>query len=274
MKTETPELMPARREELSTPAEEPSATNMLAMIERAAGNPAIDVDKMERLLALHERIVARQAETAFNIALAEAQNEMPRIQRDAKNPSTNSLYARLESLNKEAVPIYTKHGFSLSFGTAESKLTDSVMVTCVVSHRDGFSRNYQCDIPLDIAGAKGNLNKTRTHGFGSTLSYGRRYLTLLIFNISLVNEDDDGNQGNRPKPPGPSTLAAEDSVKKYAQQLWTLLKPVRGSDPSWVIANQWLWKFEVLDGAVPEEAPNLSVARFKEVIAEATEKLK
>lgn len=268
--------MPARREELSAPVqtEEPSATNMLAMIERAAGNPAIDVDKMERLLALHERIVQRQSETAFNSSLAAAQQEMPRIQRDAKNPSTNSLYARLESLNKEAVPIYTKHGFSLSFGTAESKLTDSVMVTCVVSHKDGFSRSYQCDIPLDIAGAKGNLNKTRTHGFGSTLSYGRRYLTLLIFNISLVNEDDDGNLGNRPKPPGPSTLAAEDSVKKYAQELWNLLKPVRGTEPNWNAANAWLWKNDILDGASTDAAPHLSVSKFKEVIAAATEKLK
>lgn len=46
---------------------------------------------------------------------------------------------------------------------------------------------------MDMVGIKGNANKTATHGFGSTISYGRRYLTLLVFNITLTNEDNDGN---------------------------------------------------------------------------------
>jgi hypothetical protein len=45
-----------------------------------------------------------------------------------------------------------------------------------------------------MTGPKGNQNKTATHGFGSTMSYGRRYLICLIFNITLTNEDQDGNQ--------------------------------------------------------------------------------
>jgi hypothetical protein len=34
-----------------------------------------------------------------------------------------------------------------------------------------------------------------THGFGSALSYGRRYLKLLIFDIATT--DDDGNAAGR-----------------------------------------------------------------------------
>ena len=173
------------------------ATSILQVIERAARDPNIDVDKMERLLAMHERIVARQAETAFNQAMADVQKEMPRIVRDAENESTGSRYAKLESMHRQVVPIITDHGFSLSFGNADSANPDVVRITCTVAHSGGHSRQYQCDVPLDLTGMKGTPNKTRTHAFGSSNSYGRRYLTLLIFNVALVNEDDDGNLAGR-----------------------------------------------------------------------------
>jgi hypothetical protein len=49
-----------------------------------------------------------------------------------------------------------------------------------LSHTAGHSRHYQADVPIDNTGPKGAQNKTMTHGFGSALSYGRRYLKLLI----------------------------------------------------------------------------------------------
>lgn len=247
---------------------------MLDIIRRAAADPNIDVDKMERLLAMQERVLMRNAEAEFNAAMSLAQGEMPRVQRDAKNPSTNSTYTRLETLNKEAVPIYTKHGFSLSFGTADCPVPGYFRITCIVS-RGGYSRPYQCDLPLDDTGAKGNQSKTKMHGAGSTFSYGRRYLTLLIFNISLTNEDDDGNQGQRPKPAGPSNIApTERTVKDLAEELWTALVTVRGPQHNWNAANQWLWKMEILDAGIPEAAPNLTPERFKVVIAAAKDKLR
>jgi hypothetical protein len=246
-------------------------SDLLAVIERAAASSEIDVEKMERLLAMQERITARLAESEFNAAMANAQAEMPRVGRDAKNPSTNSLYTRLETLNEAAIPIYTKHGFALSFGTADCPVADSFRITCVVSHRAGHSRNYQVDLPNDCLGAKGNQSKTKMHGAGSAFSYGRRYLTLLIFNITLVNEDDDGNRGLRPKPPGPSTLAAEPSVKDYARQLWVLLAGVRGEEKNWNAANQWLWDEGLIHDT--ERAPEFEPARFAEVIAKVSKRV-
>lgn len=182
--------MNAKSEVVRAEVEEP--TSILAVISRAAQNPDVDVDKMERLFALQERMVARQAEAEFNVAMRNCQEEMPRVRRDAENESTKSTYARLETLNAAIVPVVTKHGFSMSFGTADSPLEGHVRITCLVSHVGGHSRQYQCDVPLDMTGMKGNQNKTATHAFGSTVSYGRRYLTLLIFNVSLTNEDKDG----------------------------------------------------------------------------------
>jgi len=61
-----------------------------------------------------------------------------------------------------------------------------------LSHSAGHTRKYWVDLPLDQAGIKGTVNKTPMHATGSTFSYGRRYLVVMIFNISVIGEDDDG----------------------------------------------------------------------------------
>ena len=49
------------------------------------------------------------------------------------------------------------------------------------------------DLALDGVGLKGNPNKTAVQASGSTISYGRRYLKLMVFDVVLTNEDNDGN---------------------------------------------------------------------------------
>lgn len=178
--------------EAGAAAEAPPST-MLALIQKAVSGPKIDIDTLERLLAMQERLMARDAEIAFNEAMNAAQAEMPKIVRDAKNESTNSRYARLETINNKIGPVIRAHGFSMSFGTADCPLPQHVRITCLLSHNRGHSRSYQVDQAYDMTGMKGNQNKTATHGSGSAMSYGRRYLTVLMFNITLVFEDDDGN---------------------------------------------------------------------------------
>jgi len=167
---------------------------ILQVIDRAASNPDVDIEKMERLLAMQERIFERNAEQAFNEAMRAAQSDMPQVTRDAENQQTRSRYARLETLSKAMKPVVTRHGFSMSYGTADSPLDGHYRITCRVSHVGGHSRDYHADVPADMTGMKGNQNKTATHGFGSTMSYGRRYLAMLIFDIAMTNEDDDGNR--------------------------------------------------------------------------------
>ena len=53
----------------------------------------------------------------FNTAMAQAQGEMVAVKRDLSNPHTRSRYASYEALDNAARPIYSRHGFALSFGT-------------------------------------------------------------------------------------------------------------------------------------------------------------
>ena len=60
------------------------ADPVLAIIERAARDPTVDVDKMQRLLDMRAGLAREAAERAFNEALAAAQAEMSPVS-DAAN---------------------------------------------------------------------------------------------------------------------------------------------------------------------------------------------
>ena len=184
----------AVKEDAPAPAPDVAKGNLIEIISRVASDPSCDVDKMERLLSMQERLVEREAEIAFNQAMQAAQQEMPVVIRDKTNDQTRSRYAQLETIDRAIRPVITRHGFSLSFGTDESPLDGHYRVTCVVSHIAGHTRHYHADLPADKTGIKGNVNKTDTHAFGSSMSYGRRYLKLLIFDIATG--DDDGNKAD------------------------------------------------------------------------------
>ena len=169
------------------------AASIMDVIARAARDPNVDIDKMERLLEMQERILQRDAIIQFNEALAAAQAEMEPIVRDAPNDQTNSRYAKLETIVEKITPIRARHGFSVSFTTAECDKPDHVRIIGELLHTGGYSKVYTDDYPLDLTGIKGTQNKTKIHAHGSTITYGRRYLTCMMFDLAIKDEDDDGN---------------------------------------------------------------------------------
>ena len=172
----------------------------LSMIERVATNPEMDVAKLEKILEMQERIFDKNAEIEFNAAMSRAQSKIEPVARDADNSQTSSKYSRLETICEKVTPVYTEEGFALSFDTAECPTEGWLRIICDVSHRSGHNKIKHLDLPPDNAGIKGNVNKTMLQGLGSTISYGRRYLTLMIFNVTMKGEDNDGNSSQNGKP--------------------------------------------------------------------------
>jgi len=167
--------------------------NIVRMIEQVAMNPDVPVDKMERIMAMQERILDRQAQQDFTAAMVRVQKSIPAIVKHRKNEQTNSAYADLDDINRVIKPIYSAEGFSLSFGTDGEHLPGTVRIVCEVSHIGGYSKTFTYDAPIDDKGIKGTVNKTATHARGSANTYGQRYLVKMIFNLTLAGEDDDGN---------------------------------------------------------------------------------
>lgn len=175
-----------------------SGATILDVIARAASDPGTDADKMERLLAMYERITAQQARATFNASLAGLQPKLPVIDERGgiKNNSgvVQSTYARWEDINDAIRPLLAEHGFALSFRTGVAQ-DGKITVTGVLSHRDGHSEETTITLPHDSSG-----NKNAVQAVGSSTSYGKRYTAISLLNITSRapgDQDDDGQAAGR-----------------------------------------------------------------------------
>jgi len=180
------------------------SASLIAVISRAASDPNVDIDKMERLMQMHERLTERAAKAAYFAALAEMQPELPVIERNgnivihkkdapktAENVIQSTSYALWEDINEAVRPLLAKHGFALSFRV--KKDADRVEVTGVLSHREGHFEETTLSLPMDTTGSKNNVQ-----AIGSSTSYGKRYTAMALLNITTRGEDDDGKRGGDP----------------------------------------------------------------------------
>ena len=219
----------AKVEEVHVPAQQPAAEadSLLNLIERAARDPNVDIDKMERLFGMRERMLAQSNKAAYLAALADMQAEMPTIaklgiinknekdERGAKtgNQVAMTKYAKWEDVVDAITPVLHKHGFSLQF-RINQPTPDRLVTTAVLGHKAGHSEETSISLPLDSSGAKNNVQ-----GWGSSTSYGKRYTAFALLNIAARGEDDDG------KAAGGSERISDDQV----EELRTLLMET-GSD--------------------------------------------
>jgi len=172
----------------------PAEITPMAMIQRAfesaiANGAGLEV--VDRILAQQHEMIAYQAKCEWNDALARCQAAMKHIARDAQSDKGKG-YASYAQLDKTLRPIYMQEGFSLSFNEEVQPNPDLVRVVCTVA-RGGHERIYTMDIPADGKGAKGGDVMTKTHAHGSAVTYGKRYLLNMIFNVAVGDKDDDGN---------------------------------------------------------------------------------
>ncbi len=213
---------------VATPNEQLPSMNetasVMQMIAHAARDPNVDIDKMERLLAMHERMTDKKAESEFNDALNACQKEVGFVRAVETNSQTRSKYASFAQLDAALRPIYTKHGISISYGTEDTPKPDCVRVIAHVS-RGGYTRIYRVDMPADGKGAKGGDVMTKTHATGAAMAYGSRYLLKGIFNVAVGEADIDGNtHGVKEMPEHTKVdfLAAIDALttKADGETLW------------------------------------------------------
>lgn len=169
---------------------------LISLIERAARDPSVDIDKMERLFQMYERVEQRRAVQAYNAAMAAAQEEMPAVVKNRENNHTKARYADLYAIADECLPIIHKHGFGLSFAECTATAPGCMGISCRASHSGGHAEVYTFNVPVDATGSQGKTNKTQTQAYGSTFTYGRRYATCGVFNIIITDKDGNSSAGD------------------------------------------------------------------------------
>lgn len=167
------------------------------IVERAvfAGMPLDMIDRL-RTMAKEER--QEKAKLAFMAAKVAAKAEIPRVLKSRKNDHTKSKYADLAAIDEAVTPAITRHGFTLDFTAIPSEgRAGYIDVTCTTLHREGHSESFTLPWPLDGEGMKGNTNKTPVQAMKSTITFARRTMKMMAFDIADADDED----GNAPTPP-------------------------------------------------------------------------
>ena len=113
---------------------------------------------------------------------------MPVIAKRGKGRTND--YALWEDLNEKTKPILSKNGLVLTFSSQENEST--VTVTGTLRHRNGHKIEASFNAPIEIIKSKqGNNVINGSQARGSAMSYGKRYVTIGLLNISVVGADDD-----------------------------------------------------------------------------------
>lgn len=153
-------------------------------------------ETLTQLMALHERWEANNARKAFDNAMADAKAEIPVIQKNREvdftsaKGRTNYRHEDLAEIARTVNPILAKHGLSYRYKTSSAP-SEPVTVTCIVSHRDGYSEETTLSAGRDDSG-----NKNSIQAVGSTLTYLQRMTLKAALGIA-ASDDDDGKSADR-----------------------------------------------------------------------------
>ena len=128
--------------------------------------------------------------TKLDAALAKAQGEFPAAIKDSNNPAFKTKYADLSAIMEAIRPALTKHGLSLTQWPVHSEDNRVHMVTRIAHAGEWIRGTFS--MPCD---------KQNAHGYGSIITYLRRYCAGSCLGV-ITDLDDDGNAASsRPTPP-------------------------------------------------------------------------
>jgi len=214
--------MPAIGLQQVTPMDTPPKQEgppILHVFERALRDVSMPIERVREIYQLQREIEFDLAEQEYIRVRAQMERDLDPVARDASNPQTKSRYATLPQVIQAVRPIYSKRGIVIDFDTAPSPQGDTwIRVLAFLSHEAGYKKTYHIDMPADGKGAQGRDVMTRTHATGSAVSYGRRYLLLMIFNLAVGGEDDDGNDASSKNGNGAKLSPAQlEELRGYLQ---------------------------------------------------------
>ena len=141
--------------------------------------------------------------TKLASALVKAQAKMDGALKDSANPFFKSKYADLSSVVSAIKPVAAE--FGLGYIQVSHNVDNHAAIETVIVHESGES--FSCGIvSVPVA-------KVDAQGFGSAMTYARRYSLSAAFGV--CPEDDDGNAAAKAPPKGVASISPNDVGKDF-----------------------------------------------------------
>lgn len=184
-----------------TRAEEQTATvavhqnegDQVSTLVKMAIEQKVPVELLERLVALQERVTARNARQAFIEAKARFQELCGDIvkSKTAKITTTRGSqyeysFAPLEAIQSHIRPHLTACGLSYAWDIVSFD-KGVLLIACDLTHVDGHSERSTFPVPIDTAAAMSAAQKT-----GAAQTYGKRQSLVAVLGITTADADSDG----------------------------------------------------------------------------------
>lgn len=140
-------------------------------------------------------------------ALAQAQSEMSHATLDEVNPQFKSKFASLKSVIDAVKPALNKHG--VWFMQKSVPIDNGIAIETVFY---GYGEEIATG-PVPVP-----AQKATPQGYGSAITYAKRYSLAMACGISAA-QDDDGNLAEKEPPAKVSFADLETPVKDLAQEM-------------------------------------------------------
>jgi len=140
-----------------------------------------DFDQLSKLMDLQERHEARQAKSDYLSAVTQFQAIVPRLTKTKQGHKYK--YTPLSDIAEQIKDELQQCGLSYRF---EMKESDSISVSCVISHINGHSERNTMTAAADTSGSKNGVQ-----AIGSTITYLQRYTLIGALGLTTADEDID-----------------------------------------------------------------------------------
>lgn len=177
-----------------------------------------DLSVLEKFMELQERHEKNEARKAFDAAMADAGAEIPVIIKNravdftSTKGRTNYRYEDLAAIAATVTPVLAKYGLSYRFRT-HSPPNEPISVTCIISHRLGYSEeNTLC------AGRDESGNKNSIQAIGSTLTYLQRMTLKAALGLAASNDDDGKASASKAEEDEPITAGQVRELTELADK--------------------------------------------------------
>ncbi len=185
-----------------------------AMLLQMAIKQDLDIEKLERLMALNQQWEAQQAKKKFYEALSKFQSIIPPLKKNktanisSQKGSFKYKYADLGGIAESIKKHLLECGLTYRWEFSEEK--GKHKVTCYISHVDGHTAETSMEADNDDSGAKNRIQQA-----GSTHTYLQRYTLIGALGLSTAEDDNDGKNVPQKEVPHSTQMSEEDIMQQW-----------------------------------------------------------
>ena len=188
----------------------------MTAIERFVLDPRVDVEKLERVIALQERAQVEASRVSYFSALSHLQASLPKIGKRGTihlkgGVKVRNRYSKMgDDILPVIKPLMVEYGFSLRWRTGFFVEDGKRMIRVigVLSHELGWSEESTFEAPPDVHDSRNHVQS-----LGSTISYGHRYTMVDLLNLEMAEDatDDDGQSAHGQPAPRRATSQQDET---------------------------------------------------------------